>query len=597
MKDLTPPPMADTAHFESRTSRFSKVRRSIANQTLGLKLTFRALTAGVAGLILLSGWLPNAFVNLSLFAAMAVYVVALAVRYVLRRTRFVSSLREAFIMESLAGTLNSRLISALDFSTKSAPSSLQKLVIHQASQDLDLDFESMLNRETLRRWAKRTGGLALVCVLLAIPLGRPMMENLRSAWYDAYNTLFPVTYTLTPDPAVTHILNLSETIDLGITFNRDSVKETTLILQAGEDDPEKIHLDVVDRHATYTLSSRLPRDYSAVFAFANKKTEAVKIVFTSNPVLENMQVELIYPTYTRLLPKSLEGIQPRIVGLTGTRVSFGFSFSKEISRATFTWDDGSEPLDLDVLGRFASISLIHSQARVARLQVEDIHGLKMEVPLLISFDVQRDEKPQIKLPNFLKNDMPLKIDEAKSLSFGARLQDDFGVQRCVLSWRKTSVENPQATLDRGEFERMVAPSRPKAIVDFAKVFESIPLVPGDRILFQVIVYDNHRPEAQSSKSSMRSFFIFNDELDDWSLKQAGFGGKKMIGKMRIQKAKRDTTVKNPEGLRTQEKFQNEFDAENASKAKTATIRGKFKQATSNYFKLMTEISNQEGGDE
>ncbi|MFT5129884.1 MAG: hypothetical protein ACI8W8_003513, partial [Rhodothermales bacterium] len=571
--------------------------RGITNSTLALVLSYRGLLAVGIALLLLCGWLPNAFLNLGFFAIAVLFLLALPVIFCRCFESFDSLMTEAFKMEALAKTLNSRLISAIGFMEQALDTSLTRLVIDRAVNDLDGDFESKLSRLARDAQLKRTAITVVIVAVMGAALGGRVAANISESWTIAYNTLYPVTYVLSPDSSKPQVHSLGESVPISIQFNRDSITNVTLILQAGEDEPEEIALAVVGKRAEHILSSKIQRDYRATFRFADRETETIHVVFTTNPVLENMQVELLYPSYTRLLPKSLEGIQQRIIGVARTRTTFGFTFSKDIARATFAWDDGSDVLDLDVVGRFASISLIHSKARTATLQVEDIHGLALEEPFLIQFDVQEDEKPRVQLPRFLKQDMPMKLAEAKTFSFGARLEDDFGVARCVLSWKKSTVNNPNAVTEKGEVERLITPPRRKGVADFAKAFESMPLLPGDKISFQIHVFDNHKPSAQSAKSSTRSFFIHQDELDDWDIRNAGFGGKTMVGKIRIKKTKRDTTVKNPEGLRTKEKFQNEFELENTSTTQTATVRGKHQKATSNYFRLITELASEDGGTE
>ena len=98
------------------------------------------------------------------------------------------------------------------------------------------------------------------------------------------------------------------------------------------------------------------------FEFGNRRSEPVSLVFTTPPSLVNMQTELVSPSYTQLLPRTLEGIQQRLVGLPGTRITFGFTFSKELESATIAWDNG-EVLPLETVGRFASINLLHDQPR------------------------------------------------------------------------------------------------------------------------------------------------------------------------------------------------------------------------------------------
>src|SRR6266540_1062971 len=111
------------------------------------------------------------------------------------------------------------------------------------------------------------------------------------------------------------------------------------------------------------------------------------LVFTTLPVLTNMQTELVYPSYTRLPPRSLESVQQRLLALPGTRITLGFTFSKELDSATITWDDGTT-LPLETVGRYATVSLLHGKSRKGSLQVRDKHGFSLDEPLAIEFEEQ-----------------------------------------------------------------------------------------------------------------------------------------------------------------------------------------------------------------
>ena len=62
--------MTDKLHFQRRIVRFANARRRLRNATLGYRLAGLALALGIAALLLLSGHLPNALLNVMLFAAM-----------------------------------------------------------------------------------------------------------------------------------------------------------------------------------------------------------------------------------------------------------------------------------------------------------------------------------------------------------------------------------------------------------------------------------------------------------------------------------------------------------------------------------------------
>src|SRR5262249_39536168 len=80
--------MIDSLTFESRLRRFSRVRRGILNAALGYRLGLFGLAAGVLGLLLLSGWVPNILVNLALFGILGLWLLGLLTAWLVRRVRF-----------------------------------------------------------------------------------------------------------------------------------------------------------------------------------------------------------------------------------------------------------------------------------------------------------------------------------------------------------------------------------------------------------------------------------------------------------------------------------------------------------------------------
>lgn len=584
--------LMDKTKFQSRLRDFAAVRRRLYNSTLALRLGTLALAALVLGLLLLNGWLPGAFVNLALFAVLAIFLVTLAIRYPLRRMQFRSWLDEAFVMERLAGGLNSRLISAWDFLDRNFITPLTAVVIERAYNDLQFPFESRLDRTERRQRVKQFSIWLVVFLLLAISpwfgLMR-MLGNLERSWIAARDYLFPVSYAISPAPG-THIHRLGEKVDVQLRFDRRAYDGVKLISHPVDGKPTSIDLAVDEQgKAHHKLGSDVEAEYALHFEFGERRSEDVRLVFTTAPSLVNMQSELVYPVYTGMLPRSLEGVQQRLLSLSGTRMTLGFTFSKELESATITWEDGQE-LPLEIVGRFASVGLLHNKARQAKLQVRDIHGLAMDYPLLIDFELQNDEKPQLVLPRHLKEDMPVLEPAVALFGFGARAQDDYGVTRCLLRWRKSTVDSPTSIQDQGEVERLISPSQRTAVISFEKVFAGLSLKPGDKVTFEVEAYDNRMPEKQLTRSRRFSFFVYQPELDSLTIKELGFGGAGDMREGRIAKSVRATSVKAPEGLRTREQVWNEHQANVASSAQAPTLRGEFGQATQDYFKLLSKVN-------
>jgi hypothetical protein len=602
--------------FDTRLRRFSRVRRHLLNATLAYSLATVATVVGCAVLILLAGWLPWAPLNLAIFAAAVLTALALAVAYIRQRRWYRSPLAEAFEVESLCGGLNSRVVSAWDFLEQSATEPLAQRVVEEARADLEPAIESRLDRRP-RDLARRRFLLAAVAVagLACTPwFGyHRLLATLNRSWQETYDLLFPVQYAFAPGPG-RHVRRLGESVELSLTFPRRPYEQVTLILEkrtghGGPDaDPNvdanadqdadknaeasvsRVPVDVdASGVARYRLSSAVEAEMRARFAFGARTTDAREVIFTTSPGLVNMQTEIIAPAYTGQLPRTLEGVQTRLLGLPGTRLTLGFTFSKDLESAEITWDDG-QTLPLEVTGRFVTAGLVHTLDRRAQLQVKDIHGLALDEPLLIDFDLQADEKPQVLLPKHLTADMPLLAEAVQMFGFGARVQDDYGVTRCLLRWQKSTIDNPTAIVEQGEVERLISPSQRNAMVNFENVFEGLQVRPGDKVSFELEAADNRAPDKQVSRSRRSSFFVFQQDLGGLNIAQLGFGAARDLGEERIAKSRKATAVKSPDGLRTREQVKNEFVGDVKTATQAPVTRGEFGRATQDYFRVLAGAS-------
>ncbi len=583
--------MADKPTFEQRFRRFSAARRRVLNAALGYRLGTQALAALAAALLLLSGWLANVYVNAALFVLLVAGLVALGIVFVCRRHRFRSCLEEAFFMESLAGHINSRLISAWDFHEQGMDSPLTRVVIEHAAADLEIPFEEKLDRRDRDRRRRRfLVGLAAVVVLGCLPWCSlaQLYRNACRTWLALGDALFPVAYSIEP-AAGRHIYKLGENVPVKFRLARRVYDQVTLVSTRGEKTERKVLPLSAAGEAVTQVTSATEAEYAVRIAFGRRETPEVRLVFTTAPVLQNMQTELVYPAYTRMLPRTLEGVQSRLVGLVGTRITMGFTFSKPIESATIAWDDG-ETLPLDVIGRFASTTILHNRPRRASLQVRDAFGIGMEFPALIDFEVQNDEKPRLYLPRHLKDDMPMLAKDVPLFGFGVRAEDDFGVTRCVLRWQKSTVENPGQILERGEIERLVSPAQRKAVISFDKAFAGLALQPGDKLTFIVDAYDNCMPDRQVTHARPASIFLYREELGGLTIKDLGFGRDAAGFMNRIAKSQRATSVQEPEGIQVREKVRNEFEGSVASSTRASLVRGEFGQAARDYFRLLSGVT-------
>jgi len=592
----------------SRIERFSRVRRRVANAAVRCRLAACGFCLGTAGLALLWGWLPGAILNMALFLALAVAVVVLLVKYYRRKVRFRSHLDDAFRMEELAGNLNSRLISALDFTSHEQPTPLMQVVINRAQEDIALDFEQRLDREPMRRYRKRFArALVLFFIVGFIPFFKTVDDattfdgflfnrvaaNFTRSLFAVSELLFPFVYEVTPKSG-TYVHKVGQCVDVAIHFKSRSPGGVTLVEAVGEKTFRHV-LSVSDGRAEHTVEGLVEARHYLHFEFGERKSEEVVLVFANAPVLENMQTELVYPSYTRMVPRTLDGIQTRLFGLKGTTITLGFTFSKDLESAKFVWVeddqlDAPRELNLETAGRFASTSLRHTRNRRASLEVVDKDGLTLDYPIYITFEVQQDEPPRVVIPSSLKSTpekgIGLKEEGLKLFGFGARMQDDYGVSRCVLTWKKSTLDNPTRVTQQGEVERLVSPPRRKVIQSFQKIFANMSVEPGDLVQFKVRVYDNCVPRAGSAESDTVWLYIYQDDLEDLAIASLHFGSG-ALERARIAKSRRATSVKAPAGAFTRERVWNEYDAKIETTTKAPVIPGDYAQAVKDYLRLIS----------
>jgi hypothetical protein len=586
--------------YVRRIRAFSRMRRRFVNGALAYRCGTAMLGMVAALLAAPAVWADAPLLDAGLLAAAMLAFAALAAGYLLRRARFRGDLSEAFRMEALVGNLNSRLISALDFLENGNDTPLTAFVIEAAGRDLEaVPFEDRLDRASWQRSRRYfLGALALVLLLGSTPwFGfRQLWARAGEAWGAAREIVFRAEWQITPAPG-RHIRRIGETSEVILQFTRNPPERVTAV----QDEPDKRAAGetraTLPVAADGTVRVRLRSDAECVrrvvyeFGRRTVRTRPVEVVFTTAPVLEDMQIDTVPPVYTRQPPRELIGVQTRIAGLPGTRVSLGLTFSKSLAAASIRFDPDPEEIPLDVVGRFATIQLVISDGRRARIQVRDVHGFALAQPCLLDIDVLTDEPPHIVAPGFLKADMPIKAEALRTFRFGVRAWDDFGVARTVLKWRQSTLDDRDAVRAQGEVERVNAPPLATVIPEFLNVFADIRAQPGDFISFRIEATDNRDPNPQTAATPTFSFFVHQDDLDGGAMGQnedlmsGSFWGSRV--RQRLERHRTATEVPQPTDLRSVSQWASDYEANVTSGSRAPTVRGDFGSSVERYFKILS----------
>jgi hypothetical protein len=509
--------------FEARLGRFGRVRRAVKNGALAYGTGVLALGVGIGALILLRGWTwsSSPFVNAGIdaipTAAAALLLVWLLARLLRRWEWRRKTLSEAFRAEELEGDLNSRLVSAVDFLVRPVSTPLTDAVIEKAIQDLERPFEKRLDRSARNRARWQFAGALVVFVLLGLTpwFGFARVGNtVQLCVANLREFLLPTRFDVFPGSKV---FLIGAKAEVGLQFTRFRYPSVLMLTENAEGRgmvTTNILTVTAAGRAAESLQPTVERQYRIRFAFGNRITAPMQLTFTTSPMIENMQVELVYPLYTRLMPKEIEGVVDRITALGGTRVNLGYVFNKALKSAVLTFEDGTNSMrmPLDVVGRFASISFVHSRESRASLQVEDSHGFKLGSPQPIEFSLTADNPPKLFPSAFLKQDMACTIEDLSGFTFGARVEDDFGASKCRVIWQQSTADDPRE-IPGEPIECVFLPPRPMAVASFENMFRAQAEAlmekgpQGNIFKFQIEAFDNHEPKPQKTVSSWFSIFI------------------------------------------------------------------------------------------
>jgi|GEM_PF-762430 len=515
-------PTQQRRRFTERIRRFSKSRRGLNNAAMLYRQAFWALST-LSLLLLLT--LPSSLLNEPLADAFVLIIAllataGLAVYCLLRWSRLKDDMSEAFHMEALAGNLNSRVISALDFLDRHMHTRLTDAVIERAAGDLErVPFETLLDRTVRNR--SRLRFAVILAVTLALGFSpwfgfSKLGERGLLGWAALREWLVPTEWELLPGPG-RHIVLLGDEVTTGVQFTRNPFDRISMVTTDGGDGEEQRTTLSTDASGVAAIAIKADRERVSriFFEFGQRptQTEMVELVFTDRPMIERMQFELIPPRYTREAPRDLDGTHiSQIAGLPGTRVALGLTFSKPLNSATIRFEERDIDIPFDVSGRFASLNFVISERLRARITVEDIHGFGMLNPQILDIDLLADERPRLVWPGFLKQNMPFRINEVHTFGFGVTANDDYGVSSVSLAWRQCTVDDQRVIIAQDTVERIIDPPQTTVIAEFMNVFQSLNLSPGSLVSFHIEATDNREPTPQTISSPLFSLFIYQDEL-------------------------------------------------------------------------------------
>ena len=444
---------AATSYTDLRsTLRKLKTRSELLRYSGGLLSWLGAISLLLLGLALLGGMLQlPAAVRVSMIVILVGCAIwagyAFIVRAILRRT---SIERIAFKIEQSHPELQDRLISSLQLWPELSENKYGYAtdfiarVVEEAGASLSkIDTSEVLTND--RKEFKR--GIVMMAALLPLIIS---IAFYPSTWRDSLYTFVhpfeggeqPIPIEITHVTPGDHTLELGENVDIIADVTGPAPPTALLYHRTGEEEWGAISMHGVEKDADRDPETRFttrlqnikePLEYYVSVADAQSPQYSIKVI--QKPIIDSLQLELRYPRYTGLPPKSLDKNVGDVVAILGTKVVLEATSSKDVASAFMVFDGKTktrlEAGDAEEPGKMTGSFIIQQSGRY-HIAVTDTEGQSNSEPIEYSVNALADQPPRISI---VQPGRDVNIGEDMIIPLQIEAQDDYGVAVVNLHYR------------------------------------------------------------------------------------------------------------------------------------------------------------------
>ncbi len=409
--------------------------RTMRRQRFGI-LSYLLLSAALLMLAAHPEWLPKAqqsrFVPAVLIAILC--LVLLSWLLFLRRA---SSLEMARQLEAKDPKLNGLAITAAELLHKTEPTFLDHRVISEFT-----DYSATHDwKKLLFGWRQKVWGSAAMiaaCVLLVFSVtsaDRAVREHNQPKFKlaEAQITTTSVELSATITPGDTEIERGSRLV-VEAKFAKDVPAEAMLIvteLDGKERDRIPMRL-TVDEKVFGGMIAKVDKDARYHVEFGEGKSKQHTITTFVCPKLEQVDVKITPPTYTKLPPKEIKNTK-KISAMEGSSIDFSLKVNKPLKDAELFGEDKTV-LKLVPSAKDQTILVATMKAEKTqkwRVHLVDDKERANKNPPWISVTVQSNQLAKIEVV-FPKRDV--QVSQIQELSVEAKVWDDLGVTKSGASF-------------------------------------------------------------------------------------------------------------------------------------------------------------------
>ena len=214
---------------------------------------------------------------------------------------------------------------------------------------------------------------------------------------------------------------------------------------------------------------------------------------TGRPVIQRLDVELVFPEYTHLSRQQLEPNIGDVVAIAGTEVSIELTLGgADVDTAALLFSDGTR-IPLRVSGTVATAHFTVTQSLTYSVELTSSDGISNDDAITYHIESIPDASPSI---SFSAPEPHSEITEEAAVSMAVRMSDDFGFSSLRLYYR---VAESRFGSSDSIFSNIRLPLTAPDLLEQETVYDwfisestALDPVPGDIIEYFVRVWDNDR---------------------------------------------------------------------------------------------------------
>lgn len=409
---------------------------------------------------------PQRAVMLALILGGIAYV---AIRRLLKPlTATISDDALALEVERLNPQLHQSVISALQFSRMGelerlgySPAMVRQTVQDGAASSTTVNYSAVLDDREFRQNAFL---LAVAGILLALTAVGSVAHPMMRIWANRNLLLGDMVW-----PQKTY-LKIERAENGKVVFPRgEDWTQVVSVTEESEQIPENVYIDFrrARGRATQTMkkkdnpsAAKSKAEFEAIFASViepfefrarggDAYTPWVRVELVEQPALNDLQLEVIPPAYTKQATQPLPAGRGPYFVLKGSTLKLAGTANKELVRAEIRHDGKSQKLDLQdgikVSGQLGPEDIAATQYVI---DLEDTLKLTSRRPTTFGLRIRADREPRVRVRLIGVSGMV--VPKAR-IPFSCRVNDDFGVTdlNVQFQWRGDDPMRPEG---KGDFK-------------------------------------------------------------------------------------------------------------------------------------------------